>query len=123
MANLARDAWKAALRPNTRMLFIETPSNPLLKIVDLRAVAALCRARGLISVVDNTFASPFFQRPLGFGIDRLWRAKSWDRFAIPKPLAQVRCVIGEDALELAQEHCRLPLGHARVSAQCEVLVG
>ncbi len=62
-------AIEAALRPETRLVWIETPSNPLLKLTDLAAVAALCRARGLISVVDNTFATPVFQRPLEHGID------------------------------------------------------
>ncbi len=62
-------AVEAAIRPETRMLWIETPTNPLLRVVDLEAVAALARRRGLISVADNTFASPYIQRPLEFGID------------------------------------------------------
>jgi cystathionine gamma-lyase len=57
------------LRPNTRMVWAESPTNPMLKIVDLARVAELARARGAISVVDNTFATPFFQRPLELGID------------------------------------------------------
>ena len=60
---------EAALEPNTRLVWVETPSNPLLKIVDFKAVAEICRARDVISVVDNTFASPYFQRPLESGID------------------------------------------------------
>ncbi len=58
-----------ALRPRTRMVWIETPTNPMLKVVDLQAVAKICRAHGALSVVDNTFATPFFQRPLSLGID------------------------------------------------------
>jgi cystathionine gamma-lyase len=58
-----------ALRPSTRLIWIETPTNPMLKIVDLAAVAAIARARGVRTVVDNTFATPFFQRPLALGID------------------------------------------------------
>jgi cystathionine gamma-lyase len=58
-----------ALRPNTRMIWVETPSNPLLKIVDLRAVAAIAQERGALSVVDNTFATPYLQRPLELGFD------------------------------------------------------
>jgi len=58
-----------ALRPSTRLIWIETPTNPMLKIVDLAAVAAVARARGVRTVVDNTFATPFFQRPLALGID------------------------------------------------------
>jgi cystathionine gamma-lyase len=57
------------LRANTRMVWAESPTNPMLKIVDLARVAELARARGAISVVDNTFATPFFQRPLELGID------------------------------------------------------
>jgi cystathionine gamma-synthase/cystathionine gamma-lyase len=59
----------AALKPNTRMLWLETPTNPLLKVVDLRAAVELGRKHGLIVVVDNTFASPYFQRPLELGVD------------------------------------------------------
>ncbi len=59
----------AAARPETRMLWIESPTNPLLKITDLRKAGDICRGNGWISVVDNTFASPCFQRPLEFGTD------------------------------------------------------
>ncbi len=58
-----------ALRPHTRMVWIETPSNPLLKLVDLGAVADLARRRKLLAVCDNTFASPWIQRPLDHGFD------------------------------------------------------
>jgi len=58
-----------ALRPRTRLVWIESPTNPMLKIVDLAAVARLARAGGARTVVDNTFATPFFQRPLLHGID------------------------------------------------------
>ncbi|HZY05584.1 MAG TPA: cystathionine gamma-synthase [Anaeromyxobacteraceae bacterium] len=58
-----------AMRPRTRLVWIESPTNPLLKLVDLQAAAAVARARGAITVVDNTFATPFFQRPLAYGID------------------------------------------------------
>jgi cystathionine gamma-lyase len=60
---------EAAMRPETRLLWIESPTNPMLKIVDLAAVARIARARGARTVVDNTFATPFFQRPLEHGID------------------------------------------------------
>ncbi len=63
------EALEAAIRPNTRLVWVETPSNPLLQLVDLAAVAATARSRGLISVCDNTFATPFVQRPLEFGFD------------------------------------------------------
>ena len=58
-----------ALRPNTRMLWVETPSNPLLKLIDLKAVGAIARQNNLLAVADNTFASPYLQRPLEFGFD------------------------------------------------------
>jgi cystathionine beta-lyase len=63
------DAFAAAIRPETRALFLETPSNPLLKITDLRAAAELARDRGLLSIVDNTFMTPYLQRPLDLGCD------------------------------------------------------
>jgi len=63
------DSLQGAIKPNTRMVWVETPTNPLLKIVDLAAVAALARKHKLISVCDNTFASPWIQRPLEHGFD------------------------------------------------------
>jgi cystathionine gamma-lyase len=65
----APEGLEPALRPNSKMLWIESPTNPLLKLVDLEAVAAIARKRGLISVCDNTFASPWIQRPLELGFD------------------------------------------------------
>ncbi len=62
-------AFESALRPNTRLMLVETPSNPLLKLTDLTAVAALARARGVLTLADNTFASPVNQQPARFGID------------------------------------------------------
>ena len=58
-----------AFRPETRLLFLETPTNPLMKITDLECMAQLARRHGALSVVDNTFSSPYLQRPLEFGID------------------------------------------------------
>jgi len=58
-----------AIRPNTRLIWIETPTNPLLKLVDLARVAALAKPRGIWAVADNTFASPYVQRPLEYGFD------------------------------------------------------
>jgi cystathionine gamma-lyase len=60
---------EAAFKPNTKLLWAETPTNPMLKICDLAAIARLCKAKGVISVADNTFATPFLQRPLELGID------------------------------------------------------
>jgi cystathionine gamma-lyase len=58
-----------AIRPETRMIWIETPTNPLLKLADLAGIAALAKKRGILTVVDNTFASPYVQRPLELGCD------------------------------------------------------
>jgi cystathionine beta-lyase/cystathionine gamma-synthase len=60
---------QAAIRDDTRMIWVETPSNPLLKVTDLAAVARAAKARGILTVCDNTFASPYLQRPLEFGFD------------------------------------------------------
>lgn len=63
------DALEGAIRPNTRLIWIETPTNPLLKLIDLRRVAEIGRKRGILTAADNTFATPFVQRPLEFGFD------------------------------------------------------
>jgi cystathionine gamma-lyase len=62
-------ALMKALRPKTRLIWVETPTNPLLKLVDLGAVADVARRHGILSVCDNTFATPFLQRPLAHGFD------------------------------------------------------
>ncbi len=61
------DALAAAIRPETRLVWVETPSNPLLKLADLEAIATLCRRRGILCACDNTFATPWAQRPLELG--------------------------------------------------------
>lgn len=63
------DAWAQAIRPQTRMLFLETPSNPLTEIADINALAELAHASGCLLVVDNAFCTPALQRPLEFGAD------------------------------------------------------
>lgn len=60
---------EAAIRPQTRMIWVETPTNPLLKLVDLQQVAAIARRHNVLSVADNTFASPVIHRPLALGFD------------------------------------------------------
>jgi cystathionine beta-lyase len=62
-------AFEAAIKPNTKALYLETPSNPLLKITDLKAMARLAKKHRLISIVDNTFMSPYLQRPIELGCD------------------------------------------------------
>ncbi len=63
------DNITASVQSNTRMIWVETPSNPLLKIVDLRAVSTIAKEHKLLTVADNTFASPYLQRPIDFGFD------------------------------------------------------
>ncbi len=63
------DAVRRAIRPNTKLILLETPANPLLEITDLAGIAALAREHELLVAVDNTFMSPFFQRPLELGAD------------------------------------------------------
>ncbi len=62
-------AIEAAVRPETRLLWLETPTNPLLKVADLATLGTLARKHGIIMAVDNTFLSPYFQRPIKFGAD------------------------------------------------------
>jgi len=61
--------FEKVLQPNTKMIYIETPSNPLLKLVDMTAIGKLAKSRTIISAIDNTFASPVVQNPIDFGID------------------------------------------------------
>ena len=63
------DAWKASIRPNTKVFFFETPANPTLDIVDLEAVCRIAKDAGIVTVVDNAFATPLLQRPLDYGAD------------------------------------------------------
>ena len=63
------DAYEKAIRPNTKMVWLETPTNPLLRLVDIRAIAEIAHRHKLLVVVDNTFASPYFQQPLKLGAD------------------------------------------------------
>ena len=63
------DAWRAAIRPNTRLLYVETPSNPLTTLTDVRGLAAIARERGVRLAVDNCFCSPALQTPLALGAD------------------------------------------------------
>jgi cystathionine gamma-lyase/cystathionine beta-lyase/cystathionine gamma-lyase/homocysteine desulfhydrase len=60
---------EAAVRPNTRMVYVETPTNPIMILTDIAQVAGFCRGRGLTLVVDNTFLTPFFQKPIALGAD------------------------------------------------------
>lgn len=63
------DNFKKAIRPETRLIYIETPSNPTLKIIDIKAVALIAKTHGILTIIDNTFASPVNQNPVDLGID------------------------------------------------------
>ncbi|MFZ4794262.1 MAG: trans-sulfuration enzyme family protein [Blastocatellia bacterium] len=65
----APERWADAIRPETKLIFVETPSNPGLDLVDLQWLGGFCREHNLISVVDNCFATPYLQQPLGYGLD------------------------------------------------------
>ncbi|CAM1348505.1 trans-sulfuration enzyme family protein [Tenacibaculum ascidiaceicola] len=67
--SLAIEDFEKEIQHNTRVIFIETPSNPLLKVVDIQAVANLAKEHGIVTMIDNTFASPINQTPVDFGID------------------------------------------------------
>ncbi len=67
MADL--EAVLAAIRPNTKMFFVETPTNPMMKVADIRAIADIAKSVGALTIVDNTFLTPYFQKPLQLGAD------------------------------------------------------
>src|SRR5213079_1085469 len=62
-------AYEQAIRPNTKLIWLETPTNPLLRLIDIQAVAEIAHRHNILVVVDNTFASPYFQQPLKLGAD------------------------------------------------------
>ncbi|MCY1216495.1 Cystathionine beta-lyase [compost metagenome] len=94
------DAIRAAIRDDTRMLWVETPSNPLLRLADLEAIVELCQGRGIILVADNTFASPWVQRPLELGFDLVVHSTT-------KYLNGHSDVIGGIAIASADSRCDL----------------
>lgn len=61
--------WRLAFRPNTKMIYIETPTNPMMKVADIRKIAEFAKEKGVLFVVDNTFMTPYFQKPLTLGAD------------------------------------------------------
>src|SRR5699024_578193 len=63
------ETWESLIQDNTRVIFIETPSNPGLDLIDLKWVCQLAREHGLITIVDNCFATPYLQKPMNFGAD------------------------------------------------------
>lgn len=68
------EAFEKAIRPNTKLMLVESPSNPTMALTDLRAVAAIAKSRGIVTLIDNTFATPLNQRPLDMGIDLVFHS-------------------------------------------------
>ena len=92
------EAFEAAIRPETRAIYLETPGNPTLALNDLAAIADIARARGILTIIDNTFATPVNQRPLDLGIDvvvhsatrrllALWRSMRSGSVVIPRAMS------------------------------------
>ncbi|GIL39528.1 cystathionine gamma-synthase [Roseiterribacter gracilis] len=90
-----------AMRPDTKMIWVETPTNPLLKLADLRAIAAIARKFGALAVADNTFASPWTQRPLEHGFNIVWHSATKYLNGHSDMVGGV-AVVGDDA-ELAEK--------------------
>jgi len=95
-------ALEAAIRPETKMIWVETPSNPLNQLVDLAAVAAVSKRHGLLAVADNTFASPVVQRPLAFGFDISLHSATKYLNGHSDVVAGV-VVVGQERAELAEK--------------------
>ena len=130
-------AFEAAIRPQTKMVWVETPTNPLLKLVDLQAISAIARKHGILMVVDNTFASPMLQRPLEHGADIVMHSATKYLNGHSDMVGGV-AVVGENAelaekLAFLQNACGAVLGpfdsflavrglktlHLRMRAHCE----
>lgn len=93
----------AAITPNTRLLWVETPTNPLLKLADLQALAAIAKRHGLITACDNTFASPYNQRPLELGFDIVVHSATKYLNGHSDIIGGVAIVGGSDALQPLRE--------------------
>lgn len=90
------DAWKQAIRPNTRLLFIETPSNPLAQVGDMQAIADIAHEHGALFAVDNTFCTPVLQQPIKFGADLI--VYSSTKYIDGQGRALGGAVVGKDKL-------------------------
>lgn len=90
------EGWKQAIRPNTRLLFIETPSNPLAQVGDMQAIADIAHAHGALFAVDNTFCTPVLQQPIKFGADLI--VYSSTKYIDGQGRALGGAVVGKDKL-------------------------
>jgi methionine-gamma-lyase len=89
-------AWAKAVTPATRLFLIESPSNPRLEITDIAAVAAIARERGIVTLADNTFATPVNQRPIDLGVDLVWHSAT--KYLAGHSDTSAGVVVGPDAL-------------------------
>ena len=89
-------AWERAITPSTRLFLIESPSNPRLEVTDIAAVAEIARNRGIVTLADNTFASPVNQRPIDLGIDLVWHSAT--KYLAGHSDTSAGVVVGTDAL-------------------------
>lgn len=87
-------SWEAAIRPNTKLLYVETPSNPTLKIADLKFLGELCNAHNIIYVVDNCFATPVIQTPADFGADLVIHSAT--KYIDGQGRVLGGCIVGKD---------------------------
>jgi cystathionine beta-lyase len=90
------DAVRAAIRPETKAIFVETPSNPILKVTDLARVAGIAKEARILSLIDNTFMTPYLQRPIGFGFDVVMHSATKFLGGHSDLLAGVVVVAGEE---------------------------
>jgi len=88
-------AWASAVTPATRLFLIESPSNPRLEITDISSVAAIARERGIVTVADNTFATPVNQRPIDLGVDLVWHSAT--KYLAGHSDTSAGVVVGPDA--------------------------
>ena len=89
-------AWERAVTPATRLFLIESPSNPRLEITDIAAVASIARERGIVTLADNTFATPVNQRPIDLGVDLVWHSAT--KYLAGHSDTSAGVVVGPDAL-------------------------
>ncbi len=89
-------AWERAVTPTTRLFLVESPSNPRLEITDIAAVASIARERGIVTLADNTFATPVNQRPIDLGVDLVWHSAT--KYLAGHSDTSAGVVVGPDAL-------------------------
>jgi len=113
------EAVRAAVRRNTKVVLIESPTNPLLRIMDLAAVATIARSRRLVSIIDNTFATPINQTPIGYGIDIV--VHSGTKFLGGHSDLQCGAALGSQALMRRVRHTATHLGGSLNAVSCSLL--